>query len=481
MLEAAGESLWHRREGTAGGGSNAKKVAPEGVMSTLAKPDNISAAAPAAAAKQDTHAKALSLNLEAKAYGTLAEIGAGQEVARWFLSVGAASGTVAKTMSAYDKKVSDDIYGAGTRYVSRERLLAMLDLEYQLLLERLTSTHGKGRCFFVFADTVAARNYQGTNEQHGWVGIQFQSAPGSPPNQILLHINLRDPTAQLQQQAIGVLGVNLIYAAFRQRSARADFLSCLFDELSSARIEIDVIELDGPAFANEDSSVWCLALLEQKMAHAIVFDARGQAVEPASLIRKRPLLVIRGSFSHPERFETALFQAARQCLTAEGVPLEREPAALFELTVRHVSLAEPPASADMLQTIRRLAQEAVVIVTDFPETYLLTHYLRRHSTEPIRLILGTGALASTMHEAFYQTLPGALLEGLGRLLAINVKLYVAPMPRDAFRAAIANLSGSLEIRTTDNSLVTVDDLMPALPNRHLFDYLRASGRIVGLE
>src|SRR3954463_7474265 len=142
------------------------------------------AAEPAAPQKSDTHGKALALNLDGSHYGVLAEIGAGQEVARWFLSVGAASGTVAKTMSAYDKTVSDDIYGSGTRYVSKERLLAMLDCEYRLLLERLTTTHGENKRFFVFADTVAARNYQGTNEQHGWMGIRFQTQPGSQPSHI---------------------------------------------------------------------------------------------------------------------------------------------------------------------------------------------------------------------------------------------------------------------------------------------------------
>ena len=171
-----------------------------------------------ASERHDTHGKALSLNLDASIYGTLAEIGAGQEVARWFLSVGAASGTVAKTISAYDKKVSDEIYGAGTRYVSKERLLAMLDHEYRLLLERLGVTGGEEKRFFAFADTVSARNYQGTNEQHGWVGIRFQIEPGAPPSQVLLHINLSDPTAQLQQQAIGILGVNLVYAAYHQRT-----------------------------------------------------------------------------------------------------------------------------------------------------------------------------------------------------------------------------------------------------------------------
>jgi len=161
----------------------------------------------------DTHGKALSLNLNGAIYGTLAEIGAGQEVARWFLGVGAASGTVAKTISAYDKTVSDDIYGAGTRYVSKERLLAMLDREYSLLLQRLGASWGKDKRFFVFADTVAARNYQGTNHQHGWIGIRFQTEPRAEPSQMLVHINLRDATAKLQQAAIGILGVNLVYAA----------------------------------------------------------------------------------------------------------------------------------------------------------------------------------------------------------------------------------------------------------------------------
>ena len=181
--------------------------------------------ASSAPARRDTHGKALTLNLDSSIYGTLAEIGAGQEVARWFLSVGAASGTVAKSISAYDKIVSDDIYGSGTRYVSKERLLAMLDGEYQQLLDRLNPARGKDTRFFVFADTIAARNYQGTNEQHGWLGIRFQTEPGSQPSQMLLHINLRDSTAHLQQQAIGILGVNLVYAVFHQRSDIDSLLS----------------------------------------------------------------------------------------------------------------------------------------------------------------------------------------------------------------------------------------------------------------
>jgi len=446
-----------------------------GTTSTLPVP------AVSASSQQDAHGKALSLNLEGTIYGTLAEIGAGQEVARWFLSVGAASGTVAKTISAYDKNVSDEIYGEGTRYVSKERLLAMLDHEYALLLDRLKGVHGQDKRFFVFADTVAARNYQGTNQQHGWLGIRFQAEPGSEPSQILLHINQCDSTAQLQQQAIGILGVNLIYAAFHQRSGMDTFLAGLFDDLSIARIEIDVIELGGPAFSDQDSAEWCLALLGREMSHAIVFGDGGYPVEPGSVLRKRPLLVMRGTFSHPELLEPGLLQSGIRKLRAEGIPLERQPVSLLELTVRHVTHPGTAVIDDMKKCIRRLAAHGPLIASDFPETYLLGRYLRRHSTEPVRFVMRVAAAAKIMHETFYQDLPGTLLEGLGKLLATNVALYVAPMPREDFVAALWGMPGTLAVRESANGLVALDDLMPSAPGSHLFDYLRAARRVVALE
>jgi len=451
-------------------------------MLLLAIPSSTTDMASSASSLQhDSHGKALSLNLDPSIYGTLAEIGAGQEVARWFLAVGGASGTVAKTISAYDKTVSDDIYGAGTRYVSKERLLDMLDHEYKLLLDRLDSLRGRDTRFFVFADTVAARNYQGTNQQHGWLGIRFQSDPGSQPNQILLHINLFDSTAQLQQQAIGILGVSLIYAAFHQRSAIKSFLEGLFEELSIVRIEIDVIDLNGPAFGDENARGWCLELLRRQMAHAIVFDARAQVVEPSSALRKRALLVMRGSFSHPELFNPTLFEAAQLQLLAEGISFEPEPVKLLEMTIHHASLVENLSVSDMLAHVQQLVSFGSVIVTDFPETYLLSRYLRRHSTDPVRFILSVAAAAKIMHEVFYSALPGALLEGIGKLLATNVKLYVAPMRRHAFRAALADLSGTIAPGEPGDMMVTLRDLTPSVPTLHLFEYLRASGRIVALE
>jgi hypothetical protein len=429
----------------------------------------------------DIHAKALAINLEASYYGTFAEIGAGQEVARWFLSAGAASGTVAQAISAYDKTVSDDIYGAGTRYVSRERLLAMLDHEYQLLLTRLGKERGAHTRFFAFADTVATRNYQGTNEQHGWLGVRFQADPDDPPNQILLHINLGDPTAQLQQQAIGTLGVNLIYAAFHQRASPKDFLAGLFDDLSIERIEIDVLELTGPVFAGADSRLWCLDLLRMGMSHALVFDSKAQVVEPANPLRKRPLIVQRTLNGHSGPSAAEAFQAARQKLMAEGTSSDREPLAILEINTPTFEGSAVSDNAEQLALIEQLAPLGTVVVTDYQEGYRVLNYLRRYTAAPIRVVIWISMFLQLMEERLYPALPGAVLESFGRLLSTDVTIYVAPMPKEQLVAALGGMPEGLLRESRNRDLLSLDDLLPKSPLDHLFRYLRAAGHIVPLE
>src|ERR1700747_1885110 len=201
--------------------------------------------------KLNAHQKALRINLDATSYGSFAEIGAGQEVARWFLFVGGASGTVAKSISAYDKEVSDSLYGTGSRYVSRERLEAMLETEWTQLLGQLDKTRGKDKRFFSFVDTVSARNYAGTNDSHGWLGLRFRSRPGADPSDVLFHINMRDSSNVLQQEAIGILGVNLLYAAFYQLHTKESFFAGLAEDVKE-RIEIDFVDFRGPAFTSWD-------------------------------------------------------------------------------------------------------------------------------------------------------------------------------------------------------------------------------------
>ncbi|MGD0446029.1 MAG: hypothetical protein ABSA39_19000 [Edaphobacter sp.] len=429
----------------------------------------------------DIHAKALAINLEASCYGTFAEIGAGQEVARWFLSAGAASGTVAQAISAYDKTVSDDTYGAGTRYVSRERLLAMLDHEYQLLLTRLAKDRGAHTRFFVFADTVATRNYQGTNEQHGWLGVRFQAEPDGQPNQILLHINLGDPTAQLQQQAIGTLGVNLIYAAYHQRSSPAGFLTGLFDDLSIERIEIDILELTGPIFAGADSRLWCLDLLRNGMCHALVFDSNAQVVEPATPLHKRPLIVQRTIHGHPGPSVAETFQAARQMFLAEGISFDHEPLNVLEVNTPTLEGAAASDNEALLAMIEPLTSQGTVLVTNYPEGYQVLDYLRRYTTAPFRLITWISVFLQLMEERVFSASPGAVLENFGRVLFTDVTIYVAPMPKEALAAALGGLPEGLLRESAHGDLLTLDDLLPKSPLDHLFRYLRAAGRILPLK
>ena len=121
----------------------------------------------------NTIEKALALNLDPLKYGTLIEIGAGQEVARWFFQAGAAAGTIAKTMSAYDMNFSDAIYGASSdkRYVSRQRLEKMLAQEYDLIISRVKKRRPEGSTFFSFANTVAAQSFEKHEKCHGWMGV----------------------------------------------------------------------------------------------------------------------------------------------------------------------------------------------------------------------------------------------------------------------------------------------------------------------
>src|SRR5262249_16855781 len=251
----------------------------------------------AASEKLDTHQKALNLNLDPSKFGSFAEIGAGQEVARWFLAVGAASGTVAKTISAYDKEVSDDLYGSGVRYVSKQRLEAMLDAEWAQLLVQLQKTRGSTTRFFSFVDTVSARKYAGTNEAHGWMGIRFQLEPGAAPNDIVLHINMRDTSNLAQQEAIGILGVNIVYAVFLQLQSAESFLQGLTLNIEK-RIEIDYVDFRGPALHGWDSRIFLMDLLRAGFAEAICFPSGGGAVPPTEVLYKKPIVLAPGYFEH---------------------------------------------------------------------------------------------------------------------------------------------------------------------------------------
>ena len=326
------------------------------VARCIARPARISMPS---AQKLDTHHKALTLNLDPSTFGSFVEIGAGQEVARWFLLVGGASGTVAKSISAYDKEVSDNLYGSGSRYVSKQRLEAMLDNEWTQLLTQLSESRGQQTRFFCFVDTVSARNFAGTNDSHGWVGIRFQLQPGGPPNDVVLHINMRDSSNAFQQQAIGILGVNLIYAAFYEVQTQQSFLEGLAQDVVAERIEIDYVDLRGPAFESWDRRALLVHLVHAGLAEAVCFSSKGSTVPPTEVLHKKAVVLAPGYFGHTDAVHSdvhlRLLASGIQELQAELGEAGSATAGFFCLTAAPFTPDEPaPEIPDLLRRIDAL-------------------------------------------------------------------------------------------------------------------------------
>jgi len=427
-----------------------------------------------------THQKALAINLDQGIYGTVAEIGAGQEVARWFFRVGGAAGSIAKSMSAYDMHVSDQVYGKTGRYVSRERVEAMLDKEYRLLCERLGDALESHTRFFAFADTVAARNYSGTNDCHGWIGLRFQTFPGGEPNDIVLHVNMLDRTNLRQQEALGILGINLVYAAFHTDEFTPACLRELHADLNSSRLEIDFAHMEGPAFATLDPLENGMTLVHGDQAQAVLFNPAGRLEPPNEVIRKRHIIVERGLYQHHTEIDPDALAAASRQLAAEYPNPDREPLMLMELSVNNLRDGKDIDWEEYLRRLRAIAGSGHwVLLTRLKHSYDLTNYLRRYSQQPLRFAMGTSTLVMLFAAGYYEQLPGGLLEATGKLFADNVKIYARPMRRAAFDAhmAAANIDPDFFTVVGDGN-VSIDNIEFRAPLGLLFSYVKEAGWIV---
>jgi hypothetical protein len=435
--------------------------------------------------KLNTHQKALRINLDPTSYGSFAEIGAGEEVVRWFMVVGGASGTVAKSISAYDKEVSDYLYGIGARYVSKERLEAMLDSEWAQLINQLNKSRGLNTRFFSFVDTASALNYAGTNEPHGWIGLRFQLDPGGPPNEIVLHINMRDRSNPLEQEAIGILGVNLIYAVFYQLQTIESFLKNVAQDVEK-RIEIDCVEVRGPAFEGWDQRVILAQLVCIGLAEAVCFPSSGSPVPPIEVLHKRAVVLAPGSFEHID----STYAAIHKEMLIAGVKQLREelqekdpvPIGFFCISARPLLDSDPPSGiADLLTRVDALyARGGDILLFRERELYYMTDLVNRYTKEYVRFVVGISLLIR-IWEYRYTKLAGSLLEALSRLFAQNVRIYAYPMTSVALEQSIQDLSSTGRRWTDSNGWVSARQLRLAPPLSHLFDYVLASNFLVPLE
>jgi hypothetical protein len=423
-----------------------------------------------------TNAKALAINLAESRYGTFAEIGAGQEVARHFFQAGGASGTIAKTISAYDMVFSDTIYGKAPRYVSRERLLTMLDHEYRLLGERLAESRGRHTRFFVFADTVATVGFKGGTDAHGWMGIRFQVHPQEPPNDIILHVRMWDKDAVLQQEALGIIGVNFIYGAFFYRTAPDRFIRSLADGLGTDRIEVDMLKFTGPAFAQVDNRLLSLLLVQTGLTNAVMFSPDGDVLQPSETLHRKAVLVERGSFRPVTRVNVDMLNCATAQFLKEPAVKGQPVMVLMEITMNNLLASGRLDAADFLARVDLLGGIGyTVLISNYSEFYRLTSYFRRYTKEMIGVALGINNLVEIFNEKYYENLEGGILESFGRLFRHSVKLYVYPMRKAAYQryavpGSAAVDDGELSALAAD-ALITADDLRVQPHLRHLYAHL----------
>lgn len=413
----------------------------------------------------ETEQKALEINLDNSIYGTLAEIGAGQEVARNFFKVGASSGTIAKTMSAYDKVVSDEIYGPepSGRYVCESRLYKMLEHEWELIEGRLRKVRPETN-FFVFANTVATMNYQRTIKGDGWLGIRFQTSPASEPNDLVLHIKLLDNDTQLQQQAVGKLGVNMVYACFRHANDPEALLLSLMDGLKR-RINIDMVRLAGPDYAGFDNRLLSLWLIKHGMSEVAMFGPDKRNVHPSEFLYKRHILVVRASFRPLTLLEEDMIEKGFEQFWHEPEVEAEKSFTLTEITWANLTESGPLDERDFLDRTELLcALGQTVIVSSCEEYQHLIAYFSDYRVQHLGLVLRAHRLSEFLSERYRKNAAGSLLSAFGEVFAGGVRLYVYP-----------------SVLADNTTLMTSQNLPLPEGSKYLYQHLLDHRQIVDIE
>ena len=409
--------------------------------------------------------KALRTNLNPNIYGSFAEIGAGQETVRHFFRAGGASGTIAKAMSAYDKEFSDAIYGQETagRYVTENRLRKMLNHEYQLLHERINRETSPNKCFFAFANTVATINFAKTFKGHGWLGVRYQTRPDREANEVIVHVRLHEDNPKYQQETIGAMGVNLIYAAYNLYEEPKSFLLSLYDGIDRTAIEVDLINFSGPDFDHIDNRLMSLQLIKNGFTDAVIFGPEGKNLLPAELLYKKNILAMRGSFRPVTRVNMDMIKKGyKQFIKSKNVQKD-DAVVLFEITLNNLLADGTLDEQDFLDRADILCSIGqTVLISNYQEYYRLVDYFAGFTKKRIGLIMGIPSLQEIFDEKYYEHLTGGILEAMGRLFSKSLVIYAYP-----FR-------GETSVNTVSD--IVVNDLF-----KNIFDYLKQARRVRDIE
>ena len=410
--------------------------------------------------------KCLRINLNADIYGTFAEIGAGQETVRQFFRAGGASGTIAKTMSAYDKDFSDAIYGIENdkRYVTEARLRKMLDHEMNLMEQRITREKHPDKIFFTYANTVATIDFAKKYKGHGWVGIKYQVSPEQDYNEIVLHIRFKENDARLQQETLGVLGTNLIYGAFYKYNEPKKLLRYLYDHLDKDQLEIDTINFSGPVFENVDNRLMSLQLVKNGMTDAVMFAPDGNNVLPARVLYKKNILTLRGSFRPVTKVNMDMFEKSYEMFIKENKVDKDKTQVIFEITLSNLRAEGEIDEQDFMDRARLLCSLGqTVLISNFKEYYKLVEYFSQYSKARMGLAMGVNNLVDIFDEKYYRHLSGGILEAFGKLFYKDLRVYLYPMENE-------------------NGSVTSSENLKVHPRmKELYKFFKYNGKVVDIN
>ncbi len=411
--------------------------------------------------------KALRVNLNRNIYGTFAEIGAGQETVRHFFRAGGASGTIAKAMSAYDKDFSDAVYGIQDdgRYVTESRLRKMLQHESDLIEERISREKHPDKLFFTYANTVATIDFAKKFLGHGWVGIKFQAAPAEEYSEIILHVRFKERDARLQQITLGILGTNLIYGAFYKHDQPKKLLKYLYDHIDKDKIEIDMINFDGPRFAEVDNRLMSLQLLRNEMTEAVMFGPDGNNILAARILYKKNVLALRGSFRPVTKVNMDMYQKARAMFIKSGKVQEDRLETIFEITLSNLKASGEIDEKDFMHRAELLCGLGqTVMISNFKEYYRLVEYLNNYTKERIGLVMGTNNLIDIFDTRYYNHLSGGILEAFGKLFFKDLRVYLYPMK---------------DVET--GQMITSENLKVHPRMKELYKFFKYNGRVIDIE
>lgn len=374
--------------------------------------------------------KSLQINLNENIYGTFAEIGAGQETVRNFFRAGGASGTIAKAMSAYDKDFSDAIYGIESdhRYVTELRLKKMLSYEIELIEERLSRKKHPEKLFFAYANTVATIDFSKKFKGHGWVGVKFQLDPLESYNEIIIHVRFKQTNAQLQQETLGNLGVNLIFGGFYMHDNPKEIVKSLYDNIEKDTIEIDMINFSGSRFNYVDNRLMSLQLVKNGMTNAVMFGPDGNNLLPAQELYKKNILALRGSFRPVTKVNMDIFEKSKELFLKEKKVEESNTKIINEITLSNLRAEGEINERDFLDRAELLCSLGhIVMITNFQEYYKLVEYFSEFTKARMGLAMGVYNLIQIFDEKYYRHLSGGILEAFGKLFFKDLKVYLYPL------------------------------------------------------